>query len=139
VPLIVHVPSRMRRRLSANTSDVALLTDIVPTLYRLLGYTPKEFGPLFGRSLFADRDASTPSRRQDSFLVASAYGAVYGVLRNNGRSLYVVDTIEGREYLAQMIDLPARSVDVTRAAADENRGLIRRDIERLSALYRFQP
>jgi hypothetical protein len=139
VPLIVRVPPRLRTGLAADLGEVAFLTDITPTLYGLLGYTPTDLGPLFGRPLFADADAGAPSRRGDDFLVASAYGAVYGVVRQNGRRMYVVDTIEGREYLQDMSGPSARSIDVTPAIAAAHRALIRRDIDRLSALYRFTP
>jgi arylsulfatase A-like enzyme len=138
VPLIVHVPSRLRSGLRAETNQVAFLTDITPTLYRLLGYSPRDLGSLFGRSLFADA-AAVPVRRDDAFLVASAYGAVYGVVRDNGRRMYVVDTIEGREYVADMTHTALVSSEVTPEMQSTHRALIRRDIERLSAIYRFQP
>src|SRR5262249_47772308 len=129
VPLIVHVPPRLRAGLSTNVGDVAFLTDLVPTLYRLLGYDPKDLGPLFGRSLSADAHAAVRSRRDDDFLVGSAYGAVYGVVGQNGRQMYVVDTIEGREYMADMRGAAPRSVETTPAVTAANRGLIRRDID----------
>jgi arylsulfatase A-like enzyme len=139
VPLIVHVPPHLRAGLRTDLSEVAFLTDLTPTLYRLLGYDPQDLGTLFGRSLFADADADVRSRRDDDFLVASAYGAVYGVVRQNGRQLYVVDTIEGREYLADMSGAAPRSLETTPAVTAANRDRIRRDIDRLSALYHFRP
>lgn len=139
VPLVVRVPPRLRAGLAPNVQDVAFLTDLTPTLYGLLGYAPKDLGPLFGRPLFAGAGAELSSRRADDFLVASAYGAVYGVLRENGRRLYVVDTIEGREYEQEIGGPSTRDFDVTPEVTRSSRALIRREIDRLAALYRFQP
>ena len=139
VPLIVRVPPRIRSRLKTDLSEIAMITDIAPTLYRLLGYAPVEPGPLFGRSLYSDAQSDVRSRRDDDFLIASAYGAVYGVLRQNGRRLYAVDTIESREYAQDMTGATPRAIDVTPAMAAANRDLIRRDIDRLSALYHYTP
>jgi hypothetical protein len=138
----VHVPARLRDGLEADRTDVAFLTDITPTLYRLLGYRPNDLGPLFGRPLYAAAaPAATPrcSRRDDDFLLASSYGAVYGVVSRNGRRMYVVDTLEGREYVAEMSGPVDR---LSEAAPDDvaaGRNRVRRDIDRLSALYHFQP
>ena len=139
VPLIVHVPPRLRRSLEPATGEVAFLTDVTPTLYRLLGYAPSDLGPLFGRSLYASADAPVRSRRDEDFLVASSYGAVYGIISQNGRRMYVVDTMEGREYVADMSGASPRTFEPAPDDVSAGRDRIRRDIDRLSALYHFQP
>lgn len=138
VPLIVHLPSWLRPRVKADVGQVAFLTDLAPTLYALLGYQPAELGPLFGRPLFADGAAAAAPRDGD-FLVASAYGAVYGVVSRNGRELYVVDTMEGRDYAADMSGPVPAFLELTRAATVANRGEIQHQIDLLAALYGFQP
>ena len=64
----------------------------------LLGYQPQDLGPLFGRSFFTPSDGDSYRRRREETLLASSYGAVYGVLSQNGRRLYVVDTVDATEY-----------------------------------------
>ena len=109
------------------------------TLYALLGYTPRDLGSLFGRPLFADHDSELTSRRRDSFLIASSYGAVYGMLRDNGRLMYVVDTVDGREYAFDFASMPGERIEVTQTMTNENRRMIQEELTALAALYHYQP
>ena len=113
-------------------------SDITPSLYALLGYEPEDLGPLFGRRLFAPRDDDSSLRRPDPFLLASSYGAVYGVLRQNGRRLYVVDAVDGREY-AFDLSASAENVPVTPAMTTVNRRLIEEQLRALASVYRYRP
>ena len=65
VPLIVHLPSWLKTRVTTDVDAVAFSTDIAPTLYALLGYTPRDLGSLFGRPLFvrSQRRADVAPRR----------------------------------------------------------------------------
>ena len=139
VPLIVHLPSWLKTRVTTDVDAVAFSTDISPTLYALLGYTPRDLGPLFGRPLFLDHDGELTSRRRDSFLIASSYGAVYGMLRDNGRLMYVVDTVDGREYAFDLASVPGGRIEVTQTMTNENRRMIRDELTALAALYHYQP
>jgi hypothetical protein len=96
VPLIIHLPAALKERVTTDLTAVSFLSDISPTLYALLGFDPPDLGPLYGRPLFAPLDRDVPPRR-GPFLVASSYGPVYGLVRDNGRELYVVDTVDSRE------------------------------------------
>ena len=42
--------------------------------------------------------SAPPDRRRDSFLLTSSYGQAFALLRRNGRSLYVSDLGEQREF-----------------------------------------
>lgn len=140
VPLIVHVPSRMRAAVAADLSAVTFSTDITPSLYALLGHNPRDLGPLFGRPLFVPPDAPPSPRRRGEFLVASSYGAVYGMLRQNGRRLYVVDAVDGRDDLFEMddaVDAPGRRLELTRAAAAAGRAAIRGQIDAIASMYGY--
>jgi hypothetical protein len=139
VPLIVHLPSWLKTRVTTDVDAVAFSTDIAPTLYALLGYTPRDLGSLFGRPLFVDHDSELTSRRRDSFLIASSYGAVYGMLRDNGRLMYVVDTVDGREYAFDLASVPGERIEVTQTMTNENRRLIQEELTALAALYHYQP
>jgi len=139
VPLIVHLPSWLKARVKTDVDAVALSTDITPTLYALLGYEPRDLGSLFGRPLFAGPAADLSWRRRESFLVASSYGAVYGMLRNNGELMYVVDAVDGREYAFDLASVPAARMDITQTMTNDNRRMIQEQLTALAALYQYQP
>jgi arylsulfatase A-like enzyme len=143
VPLIVHLPSWLKTHVTTDVDAVAFSTDIAPTLYALLGYTPRDLGSLFGRPLFVDHsvdhNGELTSRRRESFLIASSYGAVYGMLRDNGRLMYVVDTVDGREYAFDLSSVPGGRIDVTQTMTNENRRMIQEGLTTLAALYHYQP
>ena len=98
VPLMIHVPDQLRHGSIVDPDAVAFNTDITPTLYKLMGYSPAEHHPVLGSSLLADSHAALRSRRERPHLVISSYGPVYGLLRNNGTSLYIVDGVNTAEY-----------------------------------------
>jgi Sulfatase len=139
VPLIVHLPSWLKARVKTDVEAVAFNTDITPTVYGLLGYAPRNLGTLFGRPLFVDRDADAPTRRREAFLIASSYGAVYGMLRDNGRLMYVVDAVDGREYAFDLANVPGTRVEVTQSMTTENRRMIQEHLTALAALYQYHP
>ena len=138
VPLVVHLPSSLRV-LPTDLTRVAFLTDITPTLYSLLGYQPADMGPLYGSPLFG-RTPDESARRRDPFLLASSYGAVYGMLRHNGRALYIADAVEGRDYAYDLADGGlGNRVEITEAMRALNWGLIRDQVANIAAQYHFTP
>jgi hypothetical protein len=118
---------------------VAFNTDITPTLYGLLGYAPRDLGTLFGRPLFVGPGADLSWRRREPFLLASSYGAVYGMLRDNGRLMYVVDAVDGREYAFDLANVPGTRVEVTQSMTNENRRMIQEQLTALASLYQYHP
>ena len=140
VPLLVHLPASMRAQVRTDLDRVSFSTDITPTLYALVGNPPADVGPLFGRPLFALGDQQLSDRRRDSFLLASSYGAVYGMLRHNGRQLYAADAIDSREARYDMTgDGPGRKLLLTEATSALNRRFISGELDRLAALNHFTP
>jgi arylsulfatase A-like enzyme len=140
IPLIVHLPPALAAQFTADVSRVSVSTDVTPTLYALLGYRPADLGPLFGASLLnpAHADASLP--RTAATLLASSYGAVYGVLSENGQSLYIADAINEREYAYEIHDgLLGTRVGIGDTDRVRNRQLIREEIGQLAAAYHFHP
>jgi len=99
VPLIIHVPQKMRERLVYDDSRVSSLIDIAPTLYYLLGHRPIEDNPLYGRPLLAENRAELDRYPQRDLLLASDVRAVYGILALNGRYLYVTYDSPAQSYL----------------------------------------
>lgn len=106
IPLIVGLPPSKRAALTTDLGRVAFLTDITPTLVSLLGQPVPDLGPLFGSPLFVPADQEPTPRRRESFLVMSSYGSTYGLLRRNGRSLYISDLLNWREYAYRLLRGP---------------------------------
>jgi len=141
VPLIIHLPASLRGRVSVDPNAVAFSTDITPTLYALLGHEPADLGPLFGRPLFGRIDGAARPARPGPFLLASSYGAVYGILRDNGRLLYTADAEDARDFAFDLAaDGPAGvQLALTADMTAVNRQLIREQLSALAALNHFTP
>jgi len=140
IPLIVHMPVDAARRLTVDRSQPAFTTDITPTLYGLAGYPPADRGPLYGVPLFTPVEQPIRTRRRESFLMAASYGPGYAMLRHNGRTLYVADAVQGRDFAYEMGpdgEMERRTVTQTMRAV--NRRLIREQIEQIASEYRFVP
>ena len=88
IPLIVHVPERMRPRDGFDADRVAWLTDVTPTLYALLGNPPRPVDRLTGRPLF---QSDSPQRSPDVRLVQSSYSRIFGLMDPDARWLYTAD------------------------------------------------
>jgi len=143
---MIHVPAARRPGLSADLTRLSFSTDITPTLYTLLGEPPAADHArgtrdlLMGASLFVDPLADLSWRRRESYLIASSYGPVFGLLSQNGRRLYVADGVESREYA---YDLHPDGTDIrtgiTDAERDAGRREIRAQLADLAAWYRYTP
>jgi Sulfatase len=136
IPLIVRVPPRLRAQVRTDLDALVFSTDITPSLYVLLGYQPADLGPLFGHSFFTPRDGDSSQRRRQTSLLASSYGAVYGVVSQNGRRMYVVDTVDATEYA---VDLAAqtRRLAVTPLMMTVNRRTIADQLSMLARVYHY--
>jgi hypothetical protein len=146
IPLMIHVPAARRSGLSADLTRLSFSTDITPTLYTLLGEPPSADRPrgtrdlLMGASLFVDPSADLSWRRRESYLIASSYGPVFGLLSQNGRRLYVADGVESREYAYDLHpDGTDLRTDITDAERDANHREIRAQLADLAAWYRYTP
>jgi len=89
VPLLVHLPKSLQGKVVYDDSRVSVLTDITPSLYYLLGHRPIVENPMFGRPLFVEKKEQLAKYPRDEFFLASDVHAVYGILAENGRYLYV--------------------------------------------------
>jgi hypothetical protein len=135
IPLIIHLPDRWAPYLTTDLARIAFSTDIAPTLYTLLGHEIRDLGPLFGAPLFVAPDRSLVDRRRDSFLVTSSYAATYGLLRRNGRFLYVSDLFDRKEFAFDMAGGQIRKeIPIDRDLQLVNQRLIR---SRLAEAARF--
>jgi len=139
IPLIVHLPPSLRERFAVDPTGVALSTDITPSLYALLGYHPADLGALFGRSLFHDRSEPIRPPADRPRLLASSYGAVYAVVRDQGRRLYVADGVNNREYTYDLSGTAPLRIGINPNDRAKDRGFIRQQLDELASLYRFAP
>ena len=106
VPLIVHVPPRMREKFVYDDTRLSNLTDITPTLYYLLGHRPIRQNPLYGRPLFAEKKQELDAYPQRDVLLASDVRAVYGILTADGRYLYATYDSPAQSYLFDLVTDP---------------------------------
>jgi membrane-anchored protein YejM (alkaline phosphatase superfamily) len=136
-PLLMHIPPRLRSALTADLDAPAYSTDITPTLYALLGYPETESDWPLGRSLFVPRDTDVSWRKRDPALLASSYGPVYCVLRDNGQLLYIADGVNARDYAYDLTRLKPIRVGITPRMRTENRAFIRDKVAALASLYHF--
>jgi len=140
VPLLVHVPKALLSEYHADPDRVSFTVDITPTLYSLLGDVPRVREPLFGSPLFVKSGDALTDRREQSYMVVSSYGAVYGLISDNGTRLYIADAINGREYdfvLGSSAD--GTRIGLTDARRGSARAAIIAQLEALGAEYHYVP
>jgi hypothetical protein len=106
VPLILHLPARMRQSLVYDEKRLSTLTDIAPTLYYLLAHRPIRQNPLYGRPLVAETKAELDQYRTRDLLLASDVRAVYGILTADGRYLYTTYDSPAQSYLFDLVADP---------------------------------
>jgi len=136
VPLIVHLPPAMRS-LSLDQNAPVFLTDITPSLYYLLGHRPIARNQVFGRPLFTVTTEEQAPYLRNSYLIASSYGPVYGLLENSGHSLYVADAVEYSDHLYEWQDRGSSSDLVTPEIRADRQQRIRDDVNEINRFYNF--
>jgi hypothetical protein len=95
---------------------------------------------MYGAPLFVPTSSTLVERRDGAFLLASSYGAVYGMLRHNGRKLYTADATDGRDSAFDLSDdRTGRRVTITQATSVLNRRLIADELNTIAASNHFQP
>jgi arylsulfatase A-like enzyme len=99
VPLIIHLPPKMREKLVYDDTRLSTLTDLTPTLYYLLGHRPIVQSALYGRPLFAVTKQELDSYPRKDLLLASDVRAVYGILTADQRYLYTTYDSPAQSYL----------------------------------------
>jgi len=116
VPLIVHLPLRMRTHLVFDDNRLSALTDVTPTLYYLLGHRPIQKNALYGRPLFAETKEELEQYRHDDLFLASDLHAVYGILTADGRYFYTTYDSPAESYLFDLKSDPNALHDILTSA-----------------------
>jgi membrane-anchored protein YejM (alkaline phosphatase superfamily) len=140
IPLIIHLPTELRQNVVWDDEQITFSTDITPSLYYLLGHAPIIPSPVYGRPLFTTTTAEQKQYRQDSYLLVSSYGPVYGILSDNGRSLFIADALNDKEYFYNLADDPKGTRNRSDAAISaKHEEIIRQHLEAINKFYKFTP
>jgi len=99
VPLIVHLPAKLRDQVIHDDRHLSALTDITPSLYYLLGHRTIEVNLSLGHPLFVENGAELDKYRRNELFLASDERAVYGLLTQNGRFLYTTYDSPAQSFL----------------------------------------
>jgi hypothetical protein len=138
IPIIMRIPASLKKEMVWSKEQTALLTDITPSLYYLLGHRPVERNPVFGRPLFTKTEKEQSEYMRPSYLLGSSYGAIYGTISNDGRWLFFSDsTIQEDFYYDLEVDPTATRNLLTPTIRQEQRRIIRDYILAISRFYNF--
>lgn len=140
VPLIMHVPQAVREHWYYDPDSIAFNTDITATLYELLGHGPVISRPEFGRPLFTKTATEHQQYLRDSYLIASSYGALYGLLYENGSKLFIAElAITGREEFFDLSKDPGAGHNIlTEVTRRQCEAQLRANIQQIADLYGFR-
>ena len=97
IPLIMHVPQKLREGRHWDPNAVAMLTDVTPTLYELLGYGQVPHRELLGRPLLEPTGGASDRTAREMYLMQSSYSRIFGLLEGQAQWLYVANANEARE------------------------------------------
>jgi membrane-anchored protein YejM (alkaline phosphatase superfamily) len=139
IPLIFHLPPRMRQGLVCDPQQISFSIDIAPSLYYLLGHRPTLNSELAGRPLFTRTIQEQAGYRRPQYFIASSYGPVYGILGHSGDTLFIVDAVNQRNYFYDLSRDPGGVHNiVTPKIRDANEYLIRRQMALIANAYGFK-
>src|SRR5262249_52295838 len=119
-----------------DTDLLAFSTDVTPTLYALTGHRVAAEGGALGVPLVDSDDGGLRRRSQEASLIAASYRPGYGLLRDNGRYLYIIDAVNSAEH---EYDLASGSNGMAIVATEEERKSawreIRTELHAIARLY----
>jgi arylsulfatase A-like enzyme len=140
IPLIVHLPRRLRGRLIWDPNQLASLIDITPTLYYLLGHRPIRSDLVLGRPLFFESTSEMQRYHRDHLLLASDIRAAFGVVTGGARSMYVTYDSPPSSWLFDLVNDPKGVHNiVTDSERDKYNAVIIKDLTSVAAFYGYRP
>jgi hypothetical protein len=139
IPLIIHLPKAARNRYYYDPQAVAFNIDVTPSLYYLLGYRPIANDEKFGRPLFTETPEENRSYQRDSYLVSVCYNPIYGILGDNGKTLFIANEMDGVDQYFDLVHDPD-GIDNLINGTIRARGQtqIREHVQDLADFYRYQ-
>jgi arylsulfatase A-like enzyme len=137
VPLIMHVPQAIKDSWYYDPDLIAFNTDIPATLYEILGHGPVIARPEFGRPLFTKTSSDMQKYIQSSYMIASSYGFLYGLLYDNGKRLFT-ESQEGDEFYDLEKDPQATHNVLTEEMRQHSEAILQNDVQRIGDLYGYK-
>lgn len=136
IPLIIHLPPKLRANLTWDTTRPAFLQDLTPTLYYLLGHKPTRPNDLYGRPLFTHTVKEQNGPRPDHYLLMSSYLPVFGILSGDEGSLYIVDAADKSNYFYDLRKDPQATTNrITASLRKKYAEEIKEDLEKIDRFY----
>lgn len=140
IPMIVHLPQRLRSRLICDPNRLASLIDITPTLYYVLGHRPIRKDFVLGQPLFFESTQEMEQYHRDHLFMASDIRAGYGIVTGDVRKMYVTYDSPDKSYLFDLVDDPAGAHNiVTGEAKNKYNAVILKDLGSIAAFYDYKP
>jgi hypothetical protein len=135
VPLVIHLPQREKAKMVWHAEEFVSLHDITPTLYYLLGHRPIKSGEMVGRPLFTLTEQEQSRPGGDHFLMSS-YGAIFGILSGDQKSIFMVDAVARKNwYFDLQTDPKAFKNRITLPIRDSYEPVIRHHLEEIDKFY----
>jgi len=140
VPLLIHLPEKIRHKVVYDDTHLSALTDITPSLYYLLGHRPILSNSLFGHPLFVDSREELERYQRNQLFLASDERAVYGLLTDNGRFLYTTYDSPARSFLFDLErDPDAQHNLITDSLKRTNDARIIDYLRQVASFYGYKP
>jgi arylsulfatase A-like enzyme len=138
VPLIMHVPKKIRDNYYYDTSKLIFTIDITPTLYYLLGHRPIRNDEVLGRPMITEsREESLPYERS-TYLLASSYAPNYGMIDGQGQTFFSFDDGKHTQALYDLASDPHGDRNLlTPEVAKSDDQAIHNHIAQISRAYNF--
>lgn len=140
IPIVIHLPTKYQKSLYWDTHTIAFSDDLTPSLYYILGHRPIVRNDVFGKPLFTVTQKEQADYQKRSYMVASSYGPTYGILSDNGRSLFISDAANSKDYFFNLKGDPKGTRNTVngdvRSASEK---LIRRYVDAINSFYHFSP
>jgi arylsulfatase A-like enzyme len=139
IPLMIHLPKAMQNRFYYDPRAVAFNMDVTPSLYSLLGYRHIANDEKFGRPLFTQTPEEFRSYERDSYLVSVCYNPIYGVLRGDGKTLFIANEMDGVNQYFDLVHDPDGIVNLIDSTT-RNRGQtqVREYVQDLADYYQYR-
>ncbi len=138
IPIIIHLPVNLRGQWEWDASQLAFSVDITPSLYALLGHQTLDESWMYGRPLFWPKGQKPERKNFNPYLLASSYGAVYGLLDGEGSDLYIVDGVNLTDSYFDLRSVPPTLIELTGEARAQKEKIIRSRIADIDNLYGFR-
>jgi arylsulfatase A-like enzyme len=139
IPLIIHVPAQIKKTWYYDPDAIAFNSDITPTLYELLGHAPVVARAEFGRPLFTRTSGDAQEYRRSSYMIASSYGPLYGLLYDNGKKLFIENESKGTEEFFDLTKDPGATHSLlTEAIRQRSEAQLHADLQRIADLFGYK-